>query len=150
MPDETPALRLSYHGPYLLTGTAGLTDHLGRLTSDSLPVALCRCGRSQSKPFCDGAHVAAEFAGAKDQHRVLDRRDAYQGQAAVVFDNRGLCAHSGFCTERLNGVFHLGEGPFVTPSGGRLDEIISADPRSWNWGRGGPVSACLVVSPPDE
>jgi truncated hemoglobin YjbI/uncharacterized Fe-S cluster protein YjdI len=70
--------------------------------------------------------VAAEFTGAKDPHRIPDRRDTRQGQAAVVFDNRGLCAHSGFCTDRLNSVFHLGEEPFVTPSGGRLDDIIRA------------------------
>ena len=43
----------------------------------------------------------------------------------TVFDNRGICQHSGFCTDRLNTVFHT-EGAFVTPSGGRMDEIIRA------------------------
>jgi class 3 adenylate cyclase len=70
--------------------------------------------------------VAAEFSGAEDFRREPDHRDAYFGQPAVAFDNRSLCAHSGFCTDRLNGVFHLGEEPFVTPSGARLDDIMRA------------------------
>jgi CDGSH-type Zn-finger protein len=122
----TPTLRISYNGPYVLSGAASLTDHRGVTLDDGRPKALCRCGRSAAKPWCDGSHVAAEFCGAKDQRRVPDQRDAYQGQAAAVFDNRGLCAHSGFCTDRLNTVFHLGAEPFVTPSGARLDDIIRA------------------------
>jgi CDGSH-type Zn-finger protein/truncated hemoglobin YjbI len=126
LPDAALALRISYNGPYLYTGNAPLTDHLGQSVTGDRPVALCRCGRSLSKPFCDGSHVAAEFTGVKDPRRVPDHRDSYQGQVTVIFDNRGLCAHSGFCTDRLNGVFHLGEEPFVTPSGARFDEIIRA------------------------
>ena len=41
-------------------------------------------------------------------------------------DNRGICAHSGFCTDRISSVFHVDVEPFVTPSGGRIDEIIQA------------------------
>ena len=55
-----------------------------------------------------------------------DRRDTYPGEQVTVFDNRGLCQHSGFCTDRLATVFHTGTEPFVTPSGGRMDEIIRA------------------------
>ena len=121
-----PTLHVSPDGPYLLTGDTVVEDHLGVPMSANRPVAFCRCGRSSSKPFCDGSHVEAAFSGDKDAHRVADRRDTYVGQQATVFDNRGLCAHSGFCTDRLNAVFHLGEEPFVTPSGARLDEIMQA------------------------
>jgi uncharacterized Fe-S cluster protein YjdI len=44
----------------------------------------------------------------------------------TIFDNRGLCQHSGLCTDRVAAVFHTGSEPFVTPSGGRLDEIVRA------------------------
>src|ERR1700761_2043207 len=119
-------LHIGSLGPYLLTGCANLVDHLGQTISSTRPAALCRCGHSKAKPFCDGSHVGAEFITAKDPRRVPDRRDVYEGQAAIVFDNRGLCAHAGFCTDRLNGVFHVDREPFVTPSGGRLDDIIRA------------------------
>jgi class 3 adenylate cyclase/CDGSH-type Zn-finger protein len=108
-----------------LTGAAHVVDHLGP-SQERRPKALCRCGRSGSNPYCDDSHVAAEFRGAEDSRREPDHRDAYFGQPAVAFDNGGLCAHSGFCTDRLNGVFYLGEEPFVTPSGAHLDDIIRA------------------------
>jgi class 3 adenylate cyclase/CDGSH-type Zn-finger protein len=124
-PTNLPAVRISYDGPCLLTGAAHVVDHLGP-SQERRPKALYRCGRSESKPYCDGSHVAAEFSGVEDFRREPDHRDAYFGQPAVAFDNRSLCAHSGFCTDRLNGVFHLGEEPFVTPSGARLDDIMRA------------------------
>ena len=55
-----------------------------------------------------------------------DRRDTYDGEQVTVFDNRGICQHSGFCTDRLNTVFRAGQEPFVAPSGGRMDEIVRA------------------------
>jgi truncated hemoglobin YjbI/CDGSH-type Zn-finger protein/uncharacterized Fe-S cluster protein YjdI len=41
-------------------------------------------------------------------------------------DNRGICQHAGLCTDRLATVFHQAQEPFITPSGGRMDEIIRA------------------------
>ncbi|MBO0814665.1 MAG: (4Fe-4S)-binding protein, partial [Actinobacteria bacterium] len=43
-----------------------------------------------------------------------------------IFDNRGICQHSGLCTDRLATVFRADGEPFVAPSGGRMDEIIRA------------------------
>ena len=40
-------------------------------------VALCRCGESATKPFCDGAHARIDFTDAKDPKREPDRRDTY-------------------------------------------------------------------------
>jgi CDGSH-type Zn-finger protein len=50
------------NGPYLIRGAFELADQDGR----SIPirrktVALCRCGRSRIKPFCDGTHKAVRF-----------------------------------------------------------------------------------------
>jgi CDGSH-type Zn-finger protein/truncated hemoglobin YjbI len=78
------------------------------------------------KPFCDGTHTRSGFSGEKDPSRVLDRRDSYPGQQVTIFDNRGICQHSGLCTGRLPAAFRTGAEPFVAPSGGRLDEIIRA------------------------
>ena len=68
----------------------------------------------------------ASVSDAKDPKRVADRRDRYLGVRVTILDNRGLCAHSGFCTDRLASAFHLGEEPFVTPSGARMDDLVRA------------------------
>lgn len=51
------------HGPLLVTGPITLIDHLGNPfdISGKPNVALCRCGGSNSKPFCDGSHKACGF-----------------------------------------------------------------------------------------
>ena len=124
--DAGPEIRIENNGPYVVSNLDHLVDWLGREIPLQGRTSLCRCGQSGNKPFCDGSHVTAKFSGDKDPNRVADKRDVYEGQQIEIFDNRGICAHSGFCTDRLSSVFHVGADPFITPSGGRMDEIIQA------------------------
>jgi len=114
------------NGPYVVTNVDLFTDWLGQRIQPLPQMALCRCGASAIKPFCDGAHADIGFRDDKDPARVPDRRDRYVGQQVEILDNRGICQHSGFCTDRLASVFRQGQEPFVAPSGGRMDEIIRA------------------------
>jgi CDGSH-type Zn-finger protein/truncated hemoglobin YjbI len=125
-PEPTLEARVQSDGCYLVTGSPALRSWLGADIAALSAVALCRCGRSTSKPFCDGTHADIQFSGAKDPHRVPDRQDAYQGQRITVLDNRGVCAHSGFCTDRVPTAFRAGGEPFVAPSGARLDDLVKA------------------------
>ncbi len=120
-----PEIRCAANGPYLVTNAARVAGWLGEELPTRPQMALCRCGESAIKPLCDAACVRVGFTDRKDPKRVPDKRDTYDGVQLTVFDNRGICQHSGFCTDRLNTVFHT-EGAFVTPSGGRMDEIIRA------------------------
>ncbi len=119
-------IQSSVNGPYLVTNAASLKTWLGESIQTLPQMALCRCGGSAMKPFCDGTHAYIDFTSQKDPARVADHRDTYVGTAITIFDNRGICAHSGFCTDRLSSAFHAGKEPFVTPSGARLDEIVRA------------------------
>jgi CDGSH-type Zn-finger protein/truncated hemoglobin YjbI len=119
-------IKIMHNGPYLATNVPTLASYLGEQVPAPPQLALCRCGGSARKPFCDGACAENGFTDAKDPKRVPDRRDTYLGEQVTVFDNRGLCQHSGFCTDRLPTVFRSGQEPFVAPSGGRMDEIIRA------------------------
>jgi CDGSH-type Zn-finger protein len=78
------------------------------------------------KPFCDGTHASSGFTDDKDPNRVPDQRDTYPGQQVTIFDNRGICQHSGLCTDRLATAFRTGTEPFVAPSGARMDELVRA------------------------
>ncbi|HEX2389424.1 MAG TPA: CDGSH iron-sulfur domain-containing protein [Solirubrobacterales bacterium] len=50
------------NGPYLIRGPFSLVDQDGEeIEVGRRVVALCRCGRSQSRPFCDGTHKLVGF-----------------------------------------------------------------------------------------
>jgi CDGSH-type Zn-finger protein len=49
-------------GPYLVEGSITLLDAEGNRYEVSNTIALCRCGHSGTKPFCDGAHEKTNFA----------------------------------------------------------------------------------------
>jgi CDGSH-type Zn-finger protein/truncated hemoglobin YjbI len=121
-----PVVMTAKNGPYLVTNVPTVRTPLGEPLTVPPQLALCRCGGSSDKPFCDGACAANGFTDDKDPHRVPDRRDSYPGQQLTIFDNRGICQHSGLCTDRLATAFRTDSEPFVAPSGARMDELIRA------------------------
>jgi CDGSH-type Zn-finger protein len=58
-------------GPYLLRGPFELIDQDGNvIETGRRTVALCRCGRSQTRPFCDGTHKLVGFAAPSGAERA--------------------------------------------------------------------------------
>jgi uncharacterized Fe-S cluster protein YjdI len=51
------------NGPLLVYGTLKVTHKDGSSETKNRTTAFCRCGASANKPYCDGAHVNAEFKG---------------------------------------------------------------------------------------
>ena len=121
-----PVIQSATDGPYLVTNVTAVTDWLGVKLEPTPQAALCRCGASEIKPWCDGSHAQIGFRSVKAEDRVPDRLDRYHGLHVTIGDNRGTCAHSGFCTDRLPTVFRTDGEPFVAPAGGRVDEIVRA------------------------
>jgi CDGSH-type Zn-finger protein len=63
---DKPTITTRLNGPYLVKGPIRLLDAEGQeftLTSDT--IALCRCGQSANKPFCDGTHGRVGFQAAQ-------------------------------------------------------------------------------------
>ena len=60
-------IRVRENGPYLVQGPITLTDCDGNEydVAEKKTVALCRCGGSTTKPFCDGTHSQAGFEAAE-------------------------------------------------------------------------------------
>lgn len=48
-------------GPLMVQGTCKVTNSKGEIIKEGEKLFLCRCGQSNNKPFCDGAHKAAGF-----------------------------------------------------------------------------------------
>jgi CDGSH-type Zn-finger protein len=61
-------IKVRHNGPYRVTGPIRLIDADGNefeLPDDGKPVALCRCGGSKTKPFCDKTHSEIGFEAAE-------------------------------------------------------------------------------------
>ncbi|MFW2380109.1 MAG: CDGSH iron-sulfur domain-containing protein [Acidimicrobiales bacterium] len=128
MANQEPIITPLENGPFRLEGV----DHITRWRDgQTIPLdgtaMLCRCGGSSNKPFCDGTHMGNGFSGEKAPDRVPDHRDAYTSSDGrlTIHDNRGLCAHAGYCTDNLASVFRLRTEPFVDADGATAEEIAA-------------------------
>lgn len=57
-------IRMRPNGPFVVEGPFTLVDSEGAeftISPDKPAVALCRCGESKNRPFCDGAHKGCGF-----------------------------------------------------------------------------------------
>jgi CDGSH-type Zn-finger protein len=100
-----------------------LVDSKGAPLATVRRIALCRCGQSKNKPFCDGTHSAAGFS-SDNSVEVPDRRKSYVGKEITVHDNRSICSHAGKCVAGLPSVFRLDRRPWVDADGATLQEVI--------------------------
>ena len=72
-PRPEPPVRVTPYrdGPYLLRGPFELVDQDGNvIKTGRRTIALCRCGRSQTRPFCDGTHKLIGFAAPSGPERA--------------------------------------------------------------------------------
>ena len=71
------------------------------------PYALCRCGRTQRKPYCDGSHNDFDFDGTEtaDTRPTSERQEKLEGGTGIVVKkDNSLCMESGFCRNRFVGI----------------------------------------------
>jgi CDGSH-type Zn-finger protein len=78
-PDKEFRIKVTKDGPYIVTGGVPLAQDIVAIGSDGEPekwekgpnypdqesYALCRCGQSKNKPFCDGAHISIGFKSGR-------------------------------------------------------------------------------------
>jgi CDGSH-type Zn-finger protein len=106
-------VQIAENGPYLVSGSLPLrTETIGtNREGDSVrwtpgagyppkaSYALCRCGRSAQKPFCDGTHAKVAFDGTETASREPYRVQAklIEGPTMSLTDAESLCAFARFC-----------------------------------------------------
>ncbi len=100
-------------GPYIVSGSVPLAVQVitpneeglswdwvkGKSFPSTATYKLCRCGRSKTKPFCDGTHAAIGFDGEETASRVPVARqsETYDGPTMTLSDAEELCAFARFC-----------------------------------------------------
>ena len=126
-----PKIAVGNNGPYFLMHdmTAAPVPALRRASGEACAtvrgVALCRCGGSKNKPFCDGTHGAIGFKGTNTADPAKNKRDTYRGKRITIFDNRAICSHAGHCTDGLKSVFRMREEPWIDADGAKVEEIVA-------------------------
>lgn len=110
------------NGPYLVTGGVPLAREIidckkeedpvqwtqGEEFKDQKTYALCRCGQSGAKPYCDGSHFRVNFDGTETARRepYAKQCEKYEGPGADLTDAADLCARARFC-HRGGGAWEL-------------------------------------------
>jgi len=61
----TAHIKTTKNGPLLVEGDVALLDSGGKVLAGEGTYALCRCGGSKKKPFCDGTHLQIGFDDSK-------------------------------------------------------------------------------------
>jgi CDGSH-type Zn-finger protein len=126
------------NGPYYLINNIeprvveNLQNSKGESLSTIYGIALCRCGASKNKPFCDGTHGTIGFSSENkesvndSQHIVVkDKRKSYVGNGITIHDNRKICSHAAECVNNLPSVFKLNSRPWIDPDAAETEEIIN-------------------------
>jgi len=123
--DKKISIATSPNGPLVVKNLANLTEANGNSFSiKKKAVALCRCGNSKNKPFCDGQHGKIGWSSEKSHDRQPRNIDSYNGKKITIHDDRGICSHAGFCTAGLPKVFQMRTEPWINPDAETVEEII--------------------------
>jgi CDGSH-type Zn-finger protein len=164
-------IRINKNGPYLVSGGIPLSEQIigtdaegyscEWLQGKEFPLkenyALCRCGGSHNKPFCDGTHIEVEFNGTETASRepYLEQAERISGPELELTDFKELCAIARFC-ERAGGIWDLVQKPDTPEAKGIAIEEARNCPsgRLVVWDKNGneiepkfEPSICLVEDP---
>ena len=95
-----------------------LENSKGERLSNIQGIALCRCGSSKNKPFCDGTHSVTRFStenANNNNNKTSSRRKSYVGSKITIHDNRRICSHAAECVKNLPSTFRLNQKPWINP-----------------------------------
>ena len=156
---------VSKNGPYLVSGNVPLAkqtivgDTQGESAAwkqgDPYPqqgsYALCRCGHSKSKPFCDGTHTKVGFDGTETASRESYRAQAQvvEGPVLALMDAESLCAFARFCDPNgqvWSQVEHTDEAKVRSNFVRQVNDCPSGRLVAWDRASGKPLEHPLPVS----
>ncbi len=113
-------IKIMKDGPYIVSGNLHLAEKIiipkgrgyelksGREFHTSAEFALCRCGKSRNKPYCDGVHGKIDFDGTEtaSKDRYEERAELIEGPGLDLLDDN-RCAFARFCHREKGDVWEL-------------------------------------------
>jgi CDGSH-type Zn-finger protein len=112
--NKESSIKVTKNGPYIVSGKTPLMNmtikcdsqgttpskwDIGEKMKTSEIYALCRCGQSNNKPFCDGSHIKANFDGTEvsDNEPFEQMAKEIDGPELKLKDAEIICASARFC-----------------------------------------------------
>lgn len=125
MANKKGKIRVAKNGPYIVSGKLPLAKEIivADANGDSVAYkkggkyecpdeyALCRCGASMNKPFCDGSHAKINFDGTEtgSKKSFMERCEKIEGAGVELDDLPELCARARFCHDQRSDVWNNAE-----------------------------------------
>ncbi len=111
------------NGPLVVKGLENFVGPDGEELETKPVMALCRCGGSANKPFCDGTHRASGFQSRGGDPAGKDTLLPYRGEHLTVLYNPRLCSHAGECGRLSPTAFNPDRRPWIDPDAVSIAEI---------------------------
>ena len=120
---DHPIIEEREDGPLVVTGIRSMTGAQGAAMDVKPVMALCRCGESKNKPYCDGSHKDAGFQSRGGTPAGRDWLISYEGSDVTVTYNPLLCSHAAECGRLASHIFNPAQQPWVQPDNGTRPEV---------------------------
>ncbi|GEM_PF-691933 len=149
---QSPVIEERPSGPLTAKSIPRLTDPEGTVSKPNPIMALCRCGQSKKKPYCDGSHNDIGFTSDPSPDRTPDGVRIFEGERVDIHYNRLLCSHAGECGARLKAAFDVTRDPWIVPDNATPDQlkaVVQACPSgALSWSAPGGAAQHIVKGEP--
>lgn len=158
-------ITITENGPYAVSGAVPLRratiganaagDSVEWVDGDAFATtanyALCRCGQSAKKPFCDGSHARLGFDGTETASRqpYLELAQELDGPVEALTDAESLCAFARFCDREGTVWREVGEvrsGPELQAFNNQVGQCPSGRLVAWDPAARRPIEPDLPAS----
>ena len=121
---KTPEIQERDGGPLVVFRLPVFSGVDGEALERKPSMALCRCGASKNKPYCDGSHNQIAFDSRPSDDRTKDEILTYEGSEITIHYNRLLCSHAAECGTRQKAAFDSSRKPWIITDNASKEDIM--------------------------
>ena len=147
--DDTPRIEPRENGPYMVRGLNDLRGPQGEALDCKPVIALCRCGRSANKPFCDGTHGEVDFTAEPQPEDAGGKVYTYEGDVLTIRWNALTCSHAAKCVATSRAAFDPKRKPWIDAN--QPEDVLKAactacpsGALSWGETEHGPIDGTAI------
>ncbi len=122
--NEKCSVKFTKKQPYIVRNLNNLKNSKGEKLETKPTMALCYCGKSTNKPYCDGSHTKISEDEQNFDYQKNPRIKEYKGTDITIHYDPDVCCYITACVTNLPEVFNLEKRPWINPDGASVEKII--------------------------